>query len=57
MSKPVQKRVLRLDEKGDWIKSELLHWERRGQGVSYRMYKLPEWGVWVHEGLINLKVV
>ena len=58
MSKPVQKRVLRLDnnEKA-FIKSELLHWERRNPGVYQRVRNNPEYGTWVHHGLINLKVI
>jgi len=56
MSKSVQKRVLRLDDV-NWNKSELLHWERRKPGVYQRNSHLPEWGIWVHHGLINLKVV
>lgn len=57
MSKPVQKRVLRLEEKGAWTKSELLHWERRSPGVYDRVHRVPEYGTWVHHGLINLKVI
>ena len=59
MSKPVQKRVLRLDDdkSGAWTKSELLLWERFNPGVYQRVRKLPEYGTWVHHGLINLKVI
>jgi len=59
MSKPVQKRVLRLDSKRprNWTASELLYWERRSPGVYDRVHRAPEYGTWVHHGLINLKVI
>jgi len=57
MSKPVQKRVLRLNDKYDWVSSELLHWERQHPGVYQRVRGVPEYGTWVHHGLINLKVI
>ena len=58
MSKPVQKRVLRLnDRQADWVKSEILLWERRDPGVYQRVSRISEYGTWVHHGLINLKVI